>query len=268
MKEPSYNIIRCYNAQVMPKHARRSEYSGSAYICWYICNGSVMVDTADTQICAQEGDWVFIEPLTQKSHAFSANAHIVSLRFSVNWNNLHFFPPLLRPWKAGSNAPPAMLEAATKLCAYAANYSENGQQWPLFAYARHTELFSRWLFHWHTLRDCAAPLQPPNIDPRIINVLSELIRTPGIAPVDYDHLAQITGLSRVHINRLFRQSTGQSIKGWKNSNCLKIAEEMLMRNTYSIKEIAARLGFCDASHFSKWFRLHMHYSPNQWRDMQ
>lgn len=266
MKEPAYQIIKCYNARVDRLYLRLRQNSGTIHSCWYIVNGSVRVETAGKRLLAKRGDWVFVEPLTMNSHTFSEDAHILSIRFAADWNNLHFFPPLRAPWKADGAALPEMLEAATQLCANETLLSNTPTPWPPALWARRSELFFGWLRHWHLLRKSAST--PPRPDGRAAKALAELSRAPGIAPIDYTRLSQLTGLSKAQINRVFKQSTGQTIKGWKTNACLRTAEDLLLRNEHSVKEIAAHLGFHDASHFSKWFRQHMHLSPQRWRSLQ
>lgn len=268
MHEPTYTIMKCYDNEVPPEFRTQTQYSGVAYVCWYIRSGSVTVETTGRKLHAQPGDWVFVEPLTTKSQTFSTTARIVSIRFGVNWNNLHFFPPLRAPWKAAAQECPGLLEAATEFCAYEAILTEATGTWSPAMYATRAALFNAWLSHWHRLRGTAADGSAPSMDARVAAIFTELMRSPGVAPVDYQALSQSTGLSAAQINRIFKQSTGQTPKGWKDTACLKIAEDMLGRDQHSIKEIAAELGFCDASHFSKWFRQQMNHTPSRWRTLQ
>lgn len=268
VNEPSYSIIRCYDSQVLPRYRIQKKYSDAAYTCWYIRHGSVGVETMDGRLLAHAGDWVFIEPLTVKSHAFSHASHIISIRFTTNWNNLHFFPPLQRPWTVSGNAAPSLLTTAARFCSWEMGLEQQGMNLSPSTYARRSELFSAWLYQWHSLRESTIERPPFHIDPRVAKVLTELMRAPGITPVDYKQLQQITSLSQAQISRLFRQATGQSVKEWQNAVCLKIAEKLLVNKDVSIKEIAARLHFNDASHFSKWFRNQIKQTPGQWRKDQ
>jgi AraC-like DNA-binding protein len=204
-----------------------------------------------------------------KSHHFLGQTHIISLRFSVLWNGLHFFPPLQRPWKIPGESCPQLRQAAETFCAAITAQPSPASPVPPSTYARQNALFYNWLWHWHQLRE---EQQTPDAnappDARIAPIVEELIRTPGISPVNYARLHQVCGLSRAQINRVFKQFTGQTPKAWKNAECLRIAEALLQIGELSVKEIAARLQFSDASHFSKWFRAHMNQTPTEWTQTQ
>jgi AraC-like DNA-binding protein len=68
-----------------------------------------------------------------------------------------------------------------------------------------------------------------------------------------DTLAHISGYSKFHFSRLFKESSGQTVHDFINSCRVKKAAEMLRRGALG-KEIAAELGFSCPAAFSNWAR--------------
>tara|TARA_R100000027_G_scaffold2734_8_gene2683 strand:+ start:953 stop:1780 length:828 start_codon:yes stop_codon:yes gene_type:complete len=268
MKEPEYDIGYCYEGAVSPAFYRQTQYSGVSYVSWYIREGEVSVMTDGHKLQAKAGDWVFIDPLTMKTHAFTENARIISLRFSINWSGLHYFPPLNAPWLYNGPESAHMVRPAAELCRLIRQAALQRTPLTPTQYAERGIYFSQWVHRWHRIREERSwPLQLPT-DMRVSELILCLMKSISIAPVNYDALTATVGLSKAQINRIFKDSTGQTPKQWKEAACLKSSENLLNQNKLSIKEIAAELGFTDPSHFSKWFRKHMKHSPLKWRSMQ
>ncbi len=268
MPEPRYSILFCYDRKVIPEYWSLRWYSGSIYVAWYIRHGSVRLDSGGYQLQAGEGDWVFMEPLTTKSHAFTADPNIISIHYRVDWNGLPFFPPLRVPWIYRGLHSDELREAAEELCRVEAEQALLDVALRPSDYALRSALFSRWLYRWHLIREAEAGTQPAPMDRRVAAIIAELGRSVDARPVDYAQLSRAAGLSRAQLNRIFKQSTGLTPKQWKEAACLKIAEDLLSHGELSVKEISARLGFSDSSHFTKWFRGKMNQTPSHWRLMQ
>jgi transcriptional regulator GlxA family with amidase domain len=69
-----------------------------------------------------------------------------------------------------------------------------------------------------------------------------------------EDLANAVGVSRYHFARQFRISTGRSPMVYQMHVRLERGKQMLARGDRSICDIAATLGFCDQSHFTRTFR--------------
>jgi AraC family carnitine catabolism transcriptional activator len=83
--------------------------------------------------------------------------------------------------------------------------------------------------------------------------------------IDYGRLEEALRLSRSQIDRLFQRHLGLSPRQWCQQQALAFAQHALLASNQSVKEIAATLRFCDASHFAKWFRSLTGRSPSQLR---
>lgn len=72
----------------------------------------------------------------------------------------------------------------------------------------------------------------------------------------------------LHVNYLssvISSKTGKSISTWIADKTIAEAKVMLQDKSLSIKEIAGRLGFLEASHFSNYFKKHTAQSPVDYR---
>lgn len=78
-------------------------------------------------------------------------------------------------------------------------------------------------------------------------------------------IARDLGLSYPSFHRKFKEATRLAPKEYRASVRHSQAEDLLRDGHLSIKEIAARLGFYSASHFSVEFKKRAHISPTEWR---
>ncbi|WP_207515153.1 helix-turn-helix domain-containing protein [Longitalea luteola] len=72
----------------------------------------------------------------------------------------------------------------------------------------------------------------------------------------------------LHVNYLssvITSKTGKSITAWIADKTIAEAKALLQDKTLNIKEIAGRLGFLEASHFSNYFKKHTSQSPADYR---
>ncbi len=82
-----------------------------------------------------------------------------------------------------------------------------------------------------------------------------------------DDLAPLTGYSNSHFAKLFKEIYGVAPYEFILQKRITAAKYLLSCGTMAVGEIAATVGFCDASHFLKRFRQHEHMSPMEYRQM-
>jgi transcriptional regulator GlxA family with amidase domain len=82
-------------------------------------------------------------------------------------------------------------------------------------------------------------------------------------PFTLEDLARAVGVSRFHFARLFRVSTGESPMEFLLRSRIERAKQILVTSDRRMSEIAATLGFCDQSHFSRSFRRYAGVTPRQ-----
>lgn len=84
--------------------------------------------------------------------------------------------------------------------------------------------------------------------------------------VGMDQIAGVLNLSSRRVNGLFRETFGQSPYAYFIQLRLRKAKEMLTSSSpLSVREVAERVGFRDASHFIATFRRHVGMTPEQFR---
>ncbi|NQU38539.1 MAG: helix-turn-helix transcriptional regulator [Lentisphaerae bacterium] len=72
-------------------------------------------------------------------------------------------------------------------------------------------------------------------------------------------------LSREHFSRLFKEQTGETPGQYALRQKMMLAGGLLKSSRLSCKEIAARLGYSNATNFTRAFRSTMHCSPRSFR---
>lgn len=80
-----------------------------------------------------------------------------------------------------------------------------------------------------------------------------------------EQLASLAGFSPVHFARLFRESTGLPPHQWLLEQRVEKAEGLLRDRKVAISEVAARAGFADQSHLTRYFRRLRGTTPSRFR---
>jgi AraC family transcriptional regulator len=111
-------------------------------------------------------------------------------------------------------------------------------------------------------RDAGTRIAPPRR--QWLDELCELLD--GVrSPPSLTTIARTVGRHPVYVARAFREAFGCTIGTYVRRARIQRAEAALAGSTESLAQIAARLGFCDQSHFSKAFRRETGMSPAQFR---
>lgn len=87
------------------------------------------------------------------------------------------------------------------------------------------------------------------------------------APLDVAALARDLGCSAAYLSRLFQRSFGFSPTNYVLRRRCERARLLLTRDDTPIAEVAAALGFHDASHFARHFRRQSGTSPQRFRQL-
>jgi AraC-like DNA-binding protein len=88
------------------------------------------------------------------------------------------------------------------------------------------------------------------------------------ATLDVSGLAQELGCTAAYLSRLFRRTFGFSPTEYLLRRRCERARLLLTRDDAPIAEVAASLGFHDASHFARHFRRQCGMSPRRFRQLQ
>jgi AraC family transcriptional regulator len=117
------------------------------------------------------------------------------------------------------------------------------------------------------LRDVRDPTNEhcATLAPHQLHRIDEFLRDFSHGMPTVSRLASALGISREHLSRLFKATTGQSIHAHLAVIRLNRAKEMLSETDIPVKVIAHRLGFSSQSAFSVAFRNETGTSPRQFR---
>ncbi|MEO1292722.1 MAG: GlxA family transcriptional regulator [Pseudomonadota bacterium] len=88
------------------------------------------------------------------------------------------------------------------------------------------------------------------------------------APLSMIEIAQIVGLTRRQLHRLFRDHTGLSPTDFYRNLRLRHARTLLRRTPTKVIDVALASGFTSHSHFSKVYRDHFGVSPLKDRQVE
>jgi AraC-like DNA-binding protein len=83
------------------------------------------------------------------------------------------------------------------------------------------------------------------------------------ANVSLDDLARATNLSKFHLARCFRETTGMAPHQYQKLLRLQAARRLLEAGA-TVRAAATRTGFADASHLTRAFREWLGVPPGQW----
>jgi AraC family transcriptional regulator len=80
-----------------------------------------------------------------------------------------------------------------------------------------------------------------------------------------NELASVANMSASQLVRVFRKSLGVTPAAYVSTRRLCEAQRLLDRSDWTIKQIAAHLGYVDQSHFTQRFRTHTGLTPAAYR---
>lgn len=96
----------------------------------------------------------------------------------------------------------------------------------------------------------------------VIRVISERYSNPNL---DLAHVANELPMSPAHLSRILNQQVGVSFRQLLRHTRIEEAKRMLASRQYSVKEIAARVGFSDSHYFSRSFKELTGLSASEYR---
>jgi AraC-like DNA-binding protein len=261
-QEWTYALERAYDDRISPAWIFSRDYIDSSFACWFIRTGRVEVSYGGTTACAGPGDWLFNEPFVRRSQHFSTDTELISIRFQAHNPVYQANQSGMASYPVSHAEFPELLEAGQELARFERAYTP-----PLSPdkSCRRNALFYDWLSHWHRTRATSEKETYLIEDPRIVQTLEFLLHAQPAGPIDYTSLRESVQLSRIHIDRLFKNALGMSPRAWKERHCLHLATRHLNEESNPVKWIAYELGFVDAAHFCRWFKTKTSLSPSAFR---
>ena len=83
-----------------------------------------------------------------------------------------------------------------------------------------------------------------------------------------EQLADIAGMSPRHLTRVFKQSTGVTLKDFSNRLKLTVAENLLRNPELTVDTVASRCGFEDPRQLRRLWNRHYGLSPSEWKNQR
>jgi len=80
-----------------------------------------------------------------------------------------------------------------------------------------------------------------------------------------DELADLAGINKSHLCRVFKQSVGMTLHSYLLNVRLDRARQLLGRSEVSISQVAELSGFSGASQFTRAFRQYVKETPTSYR---
>ena len=91
------------------------------------------------------------------------------------------------------------------------------------------------------------------------------IRTHLSQNITIDDICAEVNVSRYHLSRIFKASTGETINHYLVNERIKAAEDLLKNSEQSVSAIASLLQFCDESYFIATFKKYAGMTPGEYR---
>jgi len=262
-------LLWCYEGKVAEEHLR-----GSSQVrhltAWGIRSGEVEVTMRGRTLRAEAGEWIFSGP-ESRSQEFSRGARLTSINFHLEWPS---GDSLVAPFLVlRDDEHPALTRASRPLLALLRRefpgVRHDLQSHPASptTFFRLQEKFSAWVAAYlETIQSAGErPTRMRGVDPRVMVALRLLDRHRWSDPFSERNLAEKTGLSVGHLDRLFVRQMGITPRRYLQKRRLESAKAMLREPRLTIKEIGYELGFSSAAHFSHWFRRATGESPRTFR---
>lgn len=114
----------------------------------------------------------------------------------------------------------------------------------------------------------STPNFPINATPdsdKIIENAIKFIQHHYYREITLDEVAKYVMLSREYFCSYYKQKTGEKFLTTLNKHRIEVSKRMLLSNSFTINQIAERVGYRSSSHYHKLFRKYCNMSPNEYR---
>lgn len=242
---------------------------------WFFVQGHGWTESESGTLKATRGQWLF-PPRENVRQFFSEDSVIISVHFDCNWPSGQDVIASPEGLVVSGDRFPELLRAAVALEELVrehfpgddeAHKRQAAQSSDFELFLRFQSRFLCWLAVWFRVRlDCGARLSRLQAgDDRTLKAVRCLNEAPLDRSFPRSRLQTETGLSVVHLNRIFLRAYGLTPRKYWERRQLDFTRLCLETSNIPVKEIAYRTGFRSVSHFVVWFRRLAGHSPSQYR---
>lgn len=243
---------------------------------WFFVQGHGWTESTSGTLKARKGQWLFPSRERVRQY-FSPDASIISVHFHCHWPSGQDVLASAEGLVLASEREPELLRTAEALEALVRRHFPGDDESHKYQAAQFSDfdlflgfqsLFLSWLAVWFRTRvDAGARLTRLQAgDDRTLRAVRGLNEAPLEASYPRDRLRRETGLSDVHLNRIFLRAYGLTPRKYWERRQLEFARQCLETSTIPVKEIAYRTGFRSVSHFVVWFRRLTEKTPSDFRN--
>ena len=228
----------------------------------YTTGGLGRFGHAGGDLMAQPGDWVLLRPGTPHDYGVEPTLR----RWDLLW--AHFQPcPDWRPLLAWPEVQRGLMRLSIDPKEGRPIVTRFGDVVRLLgSSSRHRELAAMNALEDVILRcDAHSPTVPARGDARIRRAM-DFMDANLAERININDIAAESGLSPSRLSHLFKAETGISVQRYLETARMRHAAELLRRTSFSIKQIAAAVGFPDPLYFSQRFRVFTEASPTDYRE--
>ena len=260
----SFRLLWCYDHMVRSTSENRQFHNNGA---WLVRTGWAEVIHGGRTWRARPGQWLIVKP-AERMQRFAPDSCILSVAFEAVWPDGSAWLADGLPVVLEARKFPA-LERRARAMARMAGRVVGAQHWDLRAAAIGAGPFltlqsqlALWLevLVASLARAGVRPGRLHELDDRLRHAIRRVEALPLNRRADWPEVARACGISSVHLNRLFRQRLGTTLRGYFE----RIRGERALRQLASgsaPKRVAHELGFVSLAHFSRWFRNQAGVSP-------
>lgn len=237
----------------------------TAWVLLYTVDGEASLRAGLREIAIAAGDMLLLSPnavytLRRSRHAAQWAHYWIIFQPHTEWRP-HLDWPIAAPHIGYLHIPG---EQRDRLAALMTELTDNSIRESPMKFELEANLLQQLLLR---CRDLFAGTHLRTRDERIERA-KQFIEEHYNEPFRLEEVAAAVHMSPSRLSALFKQYTGISILSWRDERRLIQAARLLRSSDQPIAEIGTRVGFSDATYFSRTFRQHIGYSPRQYRQRQ
>lgn len=116
------------------------------------------------------------------------------------------------------------------------------------------------------LNDCCNKVNEYYQSKRSMTIAKEYIMAHYMESISLKDIAELVNLSPNYFSNLFKEEFGETYIEFLTEIRMEKARELIVENTYSLKEISSIVGYKDPNYFSRVFKRYYHSSPKHFHD--